>query len=99
MNNYFKLIDPYLYGRLSPEEQLVFERQIARNPALANELSVRFSLVRVLLANPAYPFHSGLRALQARKQEGKRRASMFEWFWLACSAAVTAGLIMGYLLP
>ena len=58
MMNYFRLIEPYLHGSLSPEEQQAFERQLVRNPALANEFTLQFSLVRVLLANPEYPFPS-----------------------------------------
>ena len=94
--NYFKLIEPYLYGSLSPEEQLVFERQLARNPALANETSLRFSLVRVLIASPGYPFHPAFTPLNA-PAKAARRSGIFEWLWLACTATVVAGILLGYL--
>ncbi len=96
--NYFKLIEPYLYGSLSPEEQLVFERQLARNPALANETSLRFSLVRVLIASPGYPFHPTFKPLNGPGTEAARRSGIFEWLWLACTATVLGGILLGYLL-
>ena len=96
--NYFKLIEPYLYGSLSPEEQAFFERQLARNPALANEMSVRFSLVRVLLANPGYAFHPKFKPLNGRATSTGRRSGMVEWLWLACTISISAGLLTGYLI-
>ncbi len=40
---YSNLIEPYLYGNLSPEEEVVFERQLARDPALAEETARRLN--------------------------------------------------------
>jgi anti-sigma factor RsiW len=39
---YMNLIDRYLFGQLSPEEELLFERQLSRDPALAEETARRF---------------------------------------------------------
>jgi hypothetical protein len=40
---YSNLIEPYIYGNLSPEEEVIFERQLARDPALAEETARRFN--------------------------------------------------------
>ncbi len=95
--NYFKLIEPYLYGSLSPEEQLIFERQLARNPALANEISIRFSLIRVLIASQGYSFQSKKKSTVNSSAAVTRRAGIFERLWLLCTAAVLGGLLLGYL--
>ncbi len=92
MMNYFRLIEPYLHGRLSPEEQQAFERQLVRNPALANEFTLHFSLVRVLLANPEYPF-SGFKSLVRRPVQTRRKK--LSWMWHACAIAVLSGLLLG----
>jgi hypothetical protein len=100
MVNYFRLIDPYLFGTLSPEEQVAFERQLLRNPALANEFRMRFSLVRVLLANPDYlPFRSSFRALGAQTSSAAKN-QLPAWAWQAFLAVafMSAGLIFGNLL-
>ncbi|MBX2893424.1 MAG: hypothetical protein KF734_21100 [Saprospiraceae bacterium] len=91
MMNYFRLIEPYLFGKLCAEEQLAFERQLVRNPALANEFTIRFSLVRVLLANPEHPF----RKLQQKKDA---RRSPYLWIWLACAFSALEGLLLGFVL-
>jgi hypothetical protein len=94
MMNYFKLIEPYLHGRLSPEEQQAFERQLVRNPALANEFTMHFSLVRVLLANPEYPF-SKFRTFTRRNTPV--RSGSISWLWHACAIAMLTGLFLGNL--
>lgn len=33
--NYHHMIEPYLYGSLSPEDEVAFERQMSRDPSLA----------------------------------------------------------------
>lgn len=93
--NYVKLIDPYLYGSLSPEEQLVFERQLARNPVLANEFSIRFSLARVLLAGPKFPIMSNLRVVGECFVPAAPKSTRIGWLWFACAAAVMAGVFVG----
>ncbi len=96
--NYFKLIEPYLYGNLSPEEQLVFERQLTRNPALANEFSIRFSLVRMLMASPAYPsMPAAVKSLKTGNLATTGQSGMLEWLWLACTGSIVGGLFLGYL--
>ncbi len=94
--SYFRLIDPYLHGSLSPEEQLVFERQLSRNPALANEFRMRFSLVRVLLSNPDYPFlkHMASTTLSRPGAGGDG----YHWLWLSCTLTIMAGLFLGFII-
>lgn len=92
---YVKLIEPYLYGNLSPEEQLFFERQLARNPALANEFSIRFALARVLIASPKFPLMSNLRVVGERFVPAAPKSAETRWFWVACVTAVMAGLFIG----
>lgn len=97
MTNYFRLIEPYLFGNLSAEEQLAFERQLTRNPALANELTLRFSLVRVLFANPEHPFRATFQAFRQKKQSPVRTAPP-SWLWHACAMAMMTGLFFGMAL-
>jgi len=93
MTNYFRLIEPYLFGNLSAEEQLAFERQLTRNPALANELTMRFSLVRVLFANPEHPFRATFNSFQKRPLSV--RTGLPAWMWHACAIAMLSGLFLG----
>lgn len=93
MTNYFRLIEPYLHGNLSPEEQLAFERQLTRNPALANELTLRFSLVRVLFANPEHPFRATFKVF--RQRPSSVRTGLPAWIWHACAIAMLTGLFLG----
>jgi anti-sigma factor RsiW len=39
---YMNLIERYLFGQLSPEEEVLFEKQLSRDPALAEETARRF---------------------------------------------------------
>lgn len=39
---YMNLIERYLFGHLSPEEEVLFEKQLSRDPALAEETARRF---------------------------------------------------------
>lgn len=95
MVNYFRLIEPYLFGNLSPEEQVAFERQLVRNPALANEFRMRFSLVRVLLANPDYlPF----RAFGKKPSSAKIQFPAWAWQAFIAVAFMSAGLVLGNML-
>lgn len=94
MMNYFRLIEPYLHGHLSPEEQQAFERQLVRNPALANEFTLQFSLVRVLLANPDYPFP---KFKSFTRKPAYKRTNPFAWIWHACAIATLTGLFLGNL--
>ena len=96
MMNYFKLIEPYLHGHLCAEEQQAFERQLVRNPALANEFTLQFSLVRVLLSNPEYPFPK-FKAL-TRKAASKPAANPLSWLWHTCAIAMLTGLFLGIVL-
>ena len=93
--NYFRLIEPYLHGSLSPEEQQAFERQLVRNPALANEFTLQFSLVRVLLANPEYPFP---KFKSFTRRSAPVQTSGFSWFWHACAIAMLTGCYLGIVL-
>lgn len=95
MMNYFRLIEPYLHGRLCAEEQQAFERQLVRNPALANEFTLQFSLVRVLLANPEYPFS---KFQSFTRRPAPVRSNSFSWLWHACAIAVLAGGFLGIVL-
>ena len=95
MMNYFRLIEPYLHGRLSAEEQLAFERQLVRNPALANEFTLQFSLVRVLLANPEYPF---AKFKSMARNTARPRTGTFAWLWHTCAVAMLTGLFFGLAL-
>ena len=94
MMNYFRLIEPYLHGRLSAEEQQAFERQLVRNPALANEFTLQFSLVRVLLASPEYPFPKFKSFVRHSTTASARDIS---WLWHACAIAMLTGLFLGNL--
>jgi anti-sigma factor RsiW len=99
MVNYFRLIEPYLFGNLSPEEQVAFERQLVRNPALANEFRMRFSLVRVLLANPDYlPFRSSLQAFGKQPSSAKTQFPAWMWQAFVAVAFMSAGLFLGNML-
>lgn len=95
MMNYFRLIEPYLHGRLSAEEQQAFERQLVRNPALANEFTLQFSLVRVLLANPEYPFP---KFKSFTRKNGSKPARPFLWLWHVCAIAMLGGGFLGIVL-
>jgi hypothetical protein len=95
MMNYFRLIEPYLHGRLSAEEQQAFERQLVRNPALANEFTLQFSLVRVLLANPEYPFH---KFKSFTRRPAPVQTGQFSWFWHACAIDMLTGMYLGIVL-
>ncbi len=98
MVNYFRLIEPYLFGSLSPEEQQAFERQLVRNPALANEFTLRFSLVRVLLANPEYhPFRSSLK-LRNKRPSSSSQSVLPSWVKHTWIVAVLLGLAFGMYL-
>lgn len=99
MVNYFRLIEPYLFGNLSPEEQQAFERQLVRNPALANEFTLRFSLVRVLLSNPEYPFRPSFKTFGKRPLTNNTNKGVFSWMWHACAIAVLTGMAFGIFLP
>lgn len=46
--NYRNMIEPYLYGNLSPEDEVAFERQLSRDPALAEEASRRLNAEEAL---------------------------------------------------
>ncbi|MBV6440855.1 MAG: hypothetical protein DYG98_20080 [Haliscomenobacteraceae bacterium CHB4] len=95
MMNYFRLIEPYLHGHLSPEEQQAFERQLVRNPALANEFTLQFSLVRVLLANPEYPFP---KFKSFTRKAANKHSDQISWFWHACAIAMLTGFFLGIVL-
>lgn len=95
MMNYFRLIEPYLHGRLCAEEQQAFERQLVRNPALANEFTLQFSLVRVLLANPEYPFP---KFQSFTRRPAPVRTNSFSWLWHASAIAMLAGGFLGIVL-
>lgn len=41
--DYYHLIEPYLYGTLDPEDEMAFERQLSRDPDLAQATSRRLN--------------------------------------------------------
>lgn len=41
--NYHNMIEPYLYGSLSPEDEVAFERQMTRDPALVEAAARRLN--------------------------------------------------------
>ncbi|GEM_PF-3161835 len=41
--NYHHMIEPYLYGSLSPEDEVAFERQMSRDPSLAEAAGERLN--------------------------------------------------------
>ncbi len=46
--NYYHLIEPYLYGTLDPEDEVAFERQLSRDPDLAQATSSRLNAEQAL---------------------------------------------------
>ena len=52
--NYRHMIEPYLYGNLSPEDEVAFERQLSRDPALVEETSRRLNAEEALSGMPEY---------------------------------------------
>jgi hypothetical protein len=44
---YMNLIERYLFGQLSPEEEVLFEHQLSRDPALAQETARRFNAGKI----------------------------------------------------
>lgn len=52
--NYHTMIEPYLYGNLSPEDEVAFERQLSRDPALAEAAGRRLNAEEALSTIPAY---------------------------------------------
>ncbi len=41
--NYHHMIEPYLYGSLSPEDEVAFERQLSRDPSLSEATGHRLN--------------------------------------------------------
>lgn len=52
--NYHAMIEPYLYGNLSPEDEVAFERQLSRDPALAEAAGRRLNAEEALAGVPEY---------------------------------------------
>jgi ferric-dicitrate binding protein FerR (iron transport regulator) len=54
--NYRNMIEPYLYGSLSPEDEVAFERQMSRDPALVEAAARRLNAQETLskFKIPAY---------------------------------------------
>ena len=52
--NYHAMIEPYLYGNLSPEDEVAFERQLSRDPALAEAAGRRLNAEEALAGIPEY---------------------------------------------
>ena len=52
--NYRNMIEPYLYGNLSPEDEVAFERRLSRDPALAEETSRRLNAEDALNKMPEF---------------------------------------------
>ena len=52
--NYHHMIEPYLYGNLSPEDEVAFERQLSRDPDLADATGRRLNAEEVLAGFSEY---------------------------------------------
>lgn len=52
--NYHTMIEPYLHGTLSPEDEVAFERQLSRDPALAEAAGRRLNAEEALAGIPEY---------------------------------------------
>lgn len=64
---YANLIEPYLYGHLTPEEEVVFERQLARDPALAEEIAKRFEKIQTYPPLSENPPSDGKKSSSSKK--------------------------------
>lgn len=84
--NYRNMIEPYLYGNLSPEDEVAFERQMSRNPALLDETSRRLNAENVLSEIPV--FHAA-----------PRRSSSLRMFFLIGFVAMLLGLAWWKMRP
>ncbi|HRI62461.1 MAG TPA: hypothetical protein PK228_22125 [Saprospiraceae bacterium] len=52
--NYHNMIEPYLHGTLSPEDEVAFERQLSRDPALVEAAGRRLNAEEALAGIPEY---------------------------------------------
>ncbi len=52
--NYHNMIEPYLHGSLSPEDEVAFERQLSRDPALAEAAGRRLNAEEALAGIPEF---------------------------------------------
>jgi ferric-dicitrate binding protein FerR (iron transport regulator) len=52
--NYHTMIEPYLHGNLSPEDEVAFERQLTRDPALAEAAGRRLNAEEALAGLPEF---------------------------------------------
>jgi hypothetical protein len=52
--NYHNMIEPYLYGSLSPEDEVAFEKQLSRDPALAEAAGRRLNAEEALSGIPEF---------------------------------------------
>jgi ferric-dicitrate binding protein FerR (iron transport regulator) len=64
--NYHTMIEPYLYGNLSPEDEVAFERQLSRDPALAEAAGRRLNAKEALAGIPEYQAAPRPRSSSAR---------------------------------
>lgn len=80
--NYHHMIEPYLYGSLSPEDEIAFERQLMRDPALVEATGQRLNARETLAGFPSF---------QPRTNHHRRPASMR--LLLLVLAAMFAGLL------
>lgn len=81
--NYHHMIEPYLYGSLSPEDEIAFEKQLMRDPALVEATGRRLNARETL---------SGFPSFQARPVSRRRPAAMRSLLLLML-AATLAGLL------
>lgn len=84
--NYRNMIEPYLYGNLSPEDEVAFERQMSRDPALVDETSRRLNAEHVLAEIPV--FHAA-----------PRRSSSLRMLFLIGFVAMLLGLAWWKMRP
>jgi len=86
--NYHHMIEPYLYGSLSPEDEVAFERQMSRDPSLAEAAGERLN-ARASLAG-----FSGNHSYTRRSSAGSRMLLL-----LAGVAVVVLGLFYWKMRP
>ena len=77
------MIEPYLYGNLSPEDEIAFERQLIRDPILVEATGRRLNARETL---------SGFPSFQTRAISRRRPAAMRSLLLLLLAASFVAFL-------
>ncbi len=79
--NYHHMIEPYLYGNLSPEDEIAFERQLMRDQTLVEATGLRLNARETL---------SGFPSFQTRAISRRRPAVMRSLLLLFLAASFVA---------